>query len=91
MAIKNVFGVFTRGFNFLSSGGMIADVLAFIVLALIIGGIYFKGRTDANLACARASTAGLEQSIKEYGQIKKDINRMDESRIDNDLSKWMRD
>lgn len=91
MAIKDTFRLLGTAFRFLSAGGIISDILALTVIGLICAGIYMKGRTDANLANAKAGTAGIEQSVKEYGQIKRGVMQMDEPSIDRALNEWMRD
>lgn len=68
-----------------------SDVLALTVVALLLTGIYLKGRSDSNIACAERQTVGMEKGIKAYGKIKRTVIQMPKSDLDRELSRWLRD
>lgn len=88
---KNVMGRFKGLYSFLSAGNMVSDILVFIIVMMLGLGIYMKGYSDSSISCAKKETAGIEQNVKQYGQTKREVLRMDESDLDHELSKWMRD
>ena len=89
--IKNSFSVFSRVFKFLSAGNLMSDILALTVVALLLTGIYMKGRSDSSIACAERQTAGVERVIKEHAKTRRTVTQMPKSDLDRELSKWMRD
>lgn len=75
-------GLWNKVYGYVIAGGAVVALLA---------GIYLKGRSDYKSDAEVKQVKKNLKDLQEANKIEDDVRDMSESRVDSELSKWMRD